>query len=218
MTDEMVERVAKNLPEEFRKPVQDALAFVKDVAKVEYFGPYSYYRQHAFPGIVNAIMLLANAVSECRTLTAAPRLVDALRAIAALPDNKTGDRGPIKQARHIAKCALSEAEATSAPVSEEREELAKAIENTADDLDSLSFDFYGDSSQLDAITEAVDHLRNYAAVLRTPHVVPGEAIPQAHIITLRNHVDKLAEQYGKNVGIVIALRAILSHMTASRED
>src|SRR5690606_28858981 len=81
-----------------------------DVAKVEYFGPYSYYRRYAFPGIVNAIMLLANAVSECRTLTAAPRLVDALRAIAALPDNKTGDRGPIKQARHIAKCALSEVE------------------------------------------------------------------------------------------------------------
>lgn len=38
------------------------------------------------------------------------KLTAALRAIAALPDNKTGDRGPIKQARHIAKCALSEAD------------------------------------------------------------------------------------------------------------
>ena len=107
---------------------------------------------------------------------------------------------------------------TPAPVSEEREELAKAIEKTADNLDSLSFDFDGDSSQLDAITEAADHLRNYATTLRTPHGLQGEAIPQTHIITLRNHTDKLAEQYGKNAGIVLALRIILSHMTASRED
>src|SRR5690606_32583351 len=75
--------------------------------------------------------------------------------------------------------ALSAAEATSAPtpapVSGEREELAIDVESTADDLDSLSiFDFDGDSSQMDAITEAADHLRNYATALRTPHGLPGE--------------------------------------------
>lgn len=75
-----------------------------------------------------------------------------------------------------ARAAAAEATSapTPAPVSREREELAKAVEKTAADLDNLSFDFDGDSSQMDAITEAADHLRNYATELRTPHGLPGE--------------------------------------------
>jgi hypothetical protein len=36
------------------------------------------------------------------------RLLEALRAIATIQDNSSGDRGPIKYARHIAKCAIAQ--------------------------------------------------------------------------------------------------------------
>ena len=36
------------------------------------------------------------------------RMREAFRAIAAIADPPSGDKGPIRQARHIAKCILAE--------------------------------------------------------------------------------------------------------------
>lgn len=40
----------------------------------------------------------------------AGELLAALRVIAQTPDPATGDRGPVRHARHIAKCAIAKAE------------------------------------------------------------------------------------------------------------
>lgn len=40
-------------------------------------------------------------------LVALPVLLSSLAAIAEIPDPETGDRGPMRQARHIAKCAIA---------------------------------------------------------------------------------------------------------------
>lgn len=49
------------------------------------------------------------AQANARLIAAAPDMLAALEAIAAIPDPKTGDRGPIKHARHIAKVAIAKA-------------------------------------------------------------------------------------------------------------
>lgn len=118
-----------------------------------------------------------------------------------------------------ARAAAAEATSapTPAPVSGEREakhkiydELHEWIGVTGVFPQSCSYEY--------ELRSFIDDAFSAATALRTPHVVPGEAIPQAHIITLRNHADKLAEQYGNNAGIVVTLRTILYRLTASRED
>lgn len=47
---------------------------------------------------------------HARLIAAAPDLLATLKAIAAIADPRNGDRGPIRQARHIAKCAIAKAE------------------------------------------------------------------------------------------------------------
>jgi hypothetical protein len=42
-----------------------------------------------------------------------PRMLEALKAIAEIEDPKSGDRGPIKVARHIAKAVIKEVEPSS---------------------------------------------------------------------------------------------------------
>jgi hypothetical protein len=51
----------------------------------------------------------AAADDNARLIAAAPDLLEALRGIAAMPDPKSGDRGPIRQARHIALCGIKKA-------------------------------------------------------------------------------------------------------------
>lgn len=47
--------------------------------------------------------------ANARLIAAAPDMLAALQQVAAQPDNTSGDRGPIKYARHIAKCAIARA-------------------------------------------------------------------------------------------------------------
>ena len=102
------------------------------------------------------------------------------------------------------------AEVTSAPipapVSEEREELAKLL----DDVIA--------HPHREARRKMWNALPRIATALRTPHGLPGE---EELVLLMRQNLNVTVSDYGLSAdieGIEDAARAILSRLTASRED
>lgn len=83
---------------------------------------------------------------------------------------------PVHQCRHCGTIIPARAAtALDRPVDGEREKLIKDAEDTAEDLDNLSWAFPEDAPQQDILSDASKGMRSYASLLRTPPAEPSEA-------------------------------------------